>query len=125
MVAAESAVVLAVLFFVFIFATGIWLSRSQRPFGGFRLNIHKLIALAAAVFVVITVRRASQVVALSVTETAVVVVTGLLFLATGVTGGLASIDKPVPRAITTLHHVLPHLTLLSSAATLYLLLRRG
>jgi hypothetical protein len=119
-----AAAIVTALFFVVIYVTGFWLSRSPRPLGGGRLNGHKLIALAAGVFVVVTVYRASQVAALSAVETAVVVVAGLLFLGTGITGGLVSIDRPMPPIVKTLHHLTPHLTVLASAAALCLLLGR-
>jgi hypothetical protein len=110
------------LFFLFIFLSGFWLSRSGKPFNGVILTIHKLISLAAAVFLVITMVRINQVAALSGIEMTTVVVTGLLFLGTGITGGLLSIDKPMPAAILTIHQITPFLTVLSTAATLYLVL---
>ena len=41
-----------------------------------------------------------------------------------VTGGLLSMDKTMPAVIRRLHQVTPYLTVLSTAATLYLLSRR-
>jgi ABC-type multidrug transport system permease subunit len=122
MTSIPSAAIISTAFFVLIFLSGFWVSRAGSPPPGLRLNVHKLIALATAVFLIITVRRAGKGQSFTGTETAAIVVTGLVFLVTGITGGLASIDKPLPRLITTLHRVLPYLTLLSTAASLYLLL---
>jgi hypothetical protein len=52
------------------------------------------------------------------------VVTGLFFLGTIISGGLLSTGKPMPAVILTLHQITPFLTVLSTAATLYLLLSR-
>jgi hypothetical protein len=48
----------------------------------------------------------------------------LFFLDAVVSGGLLSIGKPMPVAISTMHRITPYLTLFSAAATLYLLLSR-
>jgi len=109
------------LFFLFIFISGLWLSRSGKPFNGIILTIHKLISLAAAIFVVITIYRVNQGATLNAIGLTAGVVTGLVFLGTGVSGGLLSTGKPMPAAILTMHRVTPFLTVLFTAATLYLL----
>lgn len=109
------------LFFFVIFLFGIWLSRSGKPYNGLILNIHKLIALAAGVFLAMIIYQINQVAKLKTTELIASVVTGLLFLVTGISGGLASIDKPMPMVILTMHQILPFLTVLSTVVTLYLL----
>jgi hypothetical protein len=43
-------VVSAGLFFLFIFLSGFWLSRTGKPYSGIILTIHKLIGLAAVPF---------------------------------------------------------------------------
>ena len=112
------------LFFLFIFLSGFWLSRSGKPYSSLILNVHKLIALAAVVFLVMTVIRMNQAGKMSTAEVIASVITGLLFLIAIISGGLASIDKSWPAAITTVHHILPYVIVLSTAATLYLLLYR-
>jgi hypothetical protein len=110
------------LFFLFIFLSGLWLSRSGKPLNGIILTIHKLISLAALVFLVITIYQINQVATLSTIALIAGAVTGLLFLGTIITGGLLSTGKPMPAAILTMHQITPFLTLLSTAVTLYLLL---
>ena len=88
------------------------------------LTIHKLISLAAVVFLIITMYQINQVAELSATESIADVVTGLLFLGTMISGGLLSTDKPMPAAILTMHRLTPLLTVFSTAVTLYLLLGR-
>jgi predicted cobalt transporter CbtA len=109
------------LFFLFIFLSGIWLSRSGRPLKGTILTIHKLVGLAAGVFLVVTTYQINQVSTLGATELTAGVVTGLLFVATVVPGALLSLDKPMPAATLRMHQIMPFLTVLSTAVTLYLL----
>ena len=117
-------VVSAGLFYLFIFLSGIWLSRSGKPYSVIILAIHKLISLAAGVFLVMAIYQINQAAKLSAVELIAVVVTGLFFLGTIVTGGLLSTGKPMPAAILRMHQITPFLTVLSTAATLYLLLSR-
>lgn len=113
------------LFFLFIFLSGLWLSRLGKPYPGIPFNIHKFIALGAVVFLGLTVRQLSQGAPLSPLQIAAVVLTGLCFLATIITGGLTSIETPMPVIVPKLHLVLPFVTSLSSAAALYLILGKG
>ena len=112
------------LFFLFVFLSGIWLSRTGRPLNVGISTVHKLISLAAGVFLLVTIYQRNQVVPLSASEWITIVVTGLCFLGTVVSGGLLSSDKPMPVAVLRVHQVVPVLTVLSTAATLYLLLGR-
>jgi hypothetical protein len=112
------------LFFLAIFLTGVRLTRSGKPYSMIVLTIHKLISLAAVVFLAITMYQINQVSKLSAIELTAGVVTGLFFLGTTVTGGLLSTDKPMPGVILRLHQITPLLTVLSTAVTLYLLLSR-
>ena len=122
--ATQSSVVGAGLFFLFIILSGIWLSRSGKPLNGIILTIHKLISLAAVVFLAITIYQINQAAGLSAIGFIAGVVTGLFFLGDIITGGLLSTGKPMPAAILTMHQITPFLTVLSTAATLYLLLSR-
>jgi hypothetical protein len=122
MTAAQLTVVGAGLLVVLIFLSGLWLSRHKRPFNSAVLTIHKLIALAATIFMAVRVYQANQVVALSTTGLVVALVTGFLFLVTGIAGGLLSTDKPMPPAVWWTHRVTPFLTVLSTAVTLYFML---
>ena len=108
--------------FLLVFASGFWLTRGGKPYGMLLLNVHKLIALGAVIFLGVTVHRVSQAAPLQPLQILVVVITGLLFIGTFVTGGLLSVDKEFPAIVRSLHHLTPYLTVLSSAAALYLLL---
>ena len=114
-------VVGAGLFFLFIFLSGIWLSRSGKPLNGLILNIHKLISLAAGIFLIVTLYQMSRAAALVATELIAAAVTAIFFVGMAVSGGLLSIGKPMPPAILLLHKGMSVLTALSTAVTLYLL----
>ncbi len=121
----QLGIVGAGLFFVIIFVSGYWLSRSGKPYSVIVLTIHKLISLAAVVFLVVTMIQSHRVAALSVIELVAGVVTGLFFLSLIVTGGLLSSDEQMPAVVLKLHQIAPYLTVLSTAVTLYLLQSRG
>ena len=121
MSAAQRVLVTGACFLV-ILLSGLWLSRSQRPLNVAVSTLHKLVALGAAVFLVITIRQVHQTAALSTSEWLAVVVTGLLFASLATSGALLSGDKPQPIAIQKVHQIVPYLAVLSGAATLYLLL---
>jgi hypothetical protein len=116
--------IVAGLFFLFIFLSGIWLSRTGRPLNVAIFTAHKLISLVAGVFLLVTIYQRNRLVPLSATEWIAIVVTGLCFLGTVVSGGLLSSDKPMPVAVLRVHQVGPVLTALSSGVTLYLVLGR-
>ena len=110
------------LFFLFIFLSGFWLSRSGKPYHFAVLNIHKLIALGAVVFLSVTANKIRQESSLSSIQIIAIAVTALCFIITIVTGGLLSISKAMPAVVSRLHQITPLLTLLSTSASLYYLL---
>jgi uncharacterized membrane protein (UPF0136 family) len=111
------------LLFVLILLSGIWLHRSGKPYSTLIFTIHKLAGLAVGVWLAVIVYQTHQAAPLGLLEIAAVVVTVLFSAGTVAAGGLLSIDKPMPAVVLTLHQVLPALTVLSAAGTLYLLLR--
>jgi hypothetical protein len=116
--------IVAGLPFLFIFLSGIWLSMTGRPLNVAISTVHKLIPLAAGVFLLVTIYQRNRVVPLSATEWIAIVVTGLCFLGTVISGGLLSSDKPMPVAVLRVHQIVPVLTALSAGVALYLLLGR-
>jgi hypothetical protein len=110
------------LSFAFIFLSGIWLSRTGRPLHVGLSTIHKLVSLGVGIFLLTVLHQRNRMVPLTTTEWIAIVVTGLCFLGNVVSGGLLSTDKPMPTAVLRVHQVVPVLTVLSSAATLTLVL---
>ena len=116
--------IVAGLLFVFIFLSGIWLSRAGRPLNVSISTIHKLIGLAAGVFLLVTIYQRNRVVPLSATEWITIVATGLCFVGTVASGGFLASDKPMPTAVLRVHQIVPALTALACGAMLYLVLGR-
>lgn len=121
------------LFFLFIFLSGFWLSRSGKPYGTLIFTVHKFIALAAIVFLISIVYRQGQAAALDSLEISAIVVSAVIFVAIIAAGGLLSIaaagsvkgmSQSVQTASLMAHRILPYLATLSSAVSLYLLLFR-
>ena len=111
------------LSFVLIFLSGIWLSHLGKPYSTGVFTIHKLVGLAVGVLLAVMVVQTHKATPLGLVEIAAIVVTVLFFIGTVVAGGLLSVDLEVPPFVQKLHQVIPVLTVLSSAGTLYLLLR--
>jgi hypothetical protein len=111
-------------FLQLILLYGIWFCRSGRPLNVAISTVHKLISLAAGVFLLMTIRQRHRVVPLNMTEWIAIVVTGLCFLGTVASGGFLSSEKPMPVAVLRVHQIVPVLTALSSAVMLYLVLGR-
>jgi hypothetical protein len=109
------------LFFIFIILSGFWLSRTGRPYSVLVITIHKLIGLAAGVFLGLTVYRVHKATPLSTLQIAVVVITALFFAVNVTTGSLLSTNKPMPEAVSIINKWFPYLTVVSTGVTLYLL----
>jgi hypothetical protein len=114
--------IIAGLFFAFILLSGVWLSRTGRPLNVLILTIHKLISLAGVVYLGISVYRIHQTAGFSPLEISAVVVTLLLFIGLFASGGILSAAKTVPALVLKIHQVMPYLVILSTSASLYLLL---
>lgn len=122
-----SRVIGAGAFCLFLFASGFWLSRSGRPYSSGLFTIHKLIGLAAGVFLILIVARDGRLAALRPVEIAALVVTILIFAGLVIAGGLlgaidgGSLPNLSPTVFKAVHHILPYLAVLSTAATITLL----
>lgn len=108
------------VFFLLIFVTGFWLSRTGRPYSAVWFNIHKLIALAALVFLLIMYIQAHKGSSITQLEWGVAILTLACFAATIISGGLLNLEKPLPAFLLVMHRVLPLLTLLGAAVSLLL-----
>jgi len=107
--------------FLLILVSGYWLSHIGKPYNAILFNIHKLVAVAAIVLLVIIVVRANRVAALSTIELIAAVATGVSFLSLVASGGVLSIVKEMPAVVLKVHQVAPYLTVVLTGATLYLL----
>jgi hypothetical protein len=115
--------------FLVILLSGYGLSRSGKPYGTLVFTVHKLLAVAAVVTLGITVYRMNRAGTLAAGGLISAIVSGVFFLGTMATGGVLSVEAgtqvTMPASVSALvhklHQVTPYLTVLSSAAALYLL----
>lgn len=114
--------IVAGTFFLFIFLSGLLLSRRGRPLHAGISTLHKLISLGAGIFIGATIHQLNQVVPLGATEWLAVAVAGLFTLGTVASGGVLSFERPAPVVVLRVHQILPVLTTLSCGVVLYLLL---
>ena len=110
------------LFFLFIFLSGFWVRSDGKTYNSVILTIHKLISLAAGIVLGIVLTRLNQAAGLSSSAITAVVVTGVLFVVTVLSGGIWSIEEEIPTALLRLHQVSPFLTTLSTSVMLYLVI---
>jgi len=110
------------LFFLFMFLFGFWLSRNGKPYNMALFTMHKLIALGAVVYLVLTIAKIHQATPLTPIQFTAVIITALCFVVTAATGAMLSVDKVMPEIVHRMHQITPYLTVLSTGATLYLLL---
>lgn len=113
----------SVALFIGIFLTGFWLSNAGRPLNAIVFNLHKFIALGAAVWLILTIRQMHSLTPLTGIQIAAILIMAGLFVATIITGGLLSLEQEAPVFVARLHLFLPFLTALSTAGTLILLLQ--
>jgi hypothetical protein len=116
--------IFAGLFLLFIILSGIWLSRTGRPLSVLILTLHKLISLGAVIFLTITVYRIHQSAPLTPLQLGISILTLLLLIILFTTGGLLSTTKAMPAIVIRIHQILPFLVVLSTSATLYLVMFR-
>ena len=109
------------IFFLFIFLTGAWLHRAGKPYSILLVTIHKLIGLAAGVYLGLTVYRTHQASPLDPVQTAAVAFAALLFAVNVATGSLLSAKAAVPQVVSSLNKAAPYLTAVATAAMIYLL----
>ncbi len=111
------------LLFLLTLGSGVWLSRSGKPYSTALFTLHKLIALATVVAIAMSVYNLYHTAdARAGLAPAAVAASGLLFVALFVTGALLSLEKPASEAVWRIHQVAPLLALGSSSTAIYLLL---
>jgi len=111
------------LFFVFVFLSGFWLSRTGKPYNMLLITFHKLVSLAGGLYLARMVYRFHRQDPLSPVQIATVVIAFLLFIVNVTTGSLLSATKPIPEIVSTLNKYSPYLTVIAAAVMIYLLVR--
>lgn len=112
------------LLILFTIVTGIWLSNSGKPLNALIFNIHKLVALASVILIVLVIRNLLKNVEINNVILTLIIVTGLFILLLFISGALLSFGKPVNNIILTMHSVVPIPTVITTAMIIYLLVSR-
>ena len=120
-----SKLVTAGILFLFTLISGVIVSRSGRPLNIWLVTIHKLIAVGTVVLIGMAINQVYKTAdGKAFIEMSLMVISAILFLALIATGALLTREEmQLPAVVLKIHQVAPLLTLLSSAATVYLLVR--
>jgi len=111
--------------FVVIILTGFGLRRLGQPFPVVILSVHKLVVAATFIFLEKTVPGLARLSLLGRVEWSAAIVAGSFFLLAVGSGGWLSWGKGMPAWVRALHFIMSFLTVISTAALLYLLYRNG
>jgi hypothetical protein len=106
--------------FLVIFISGLMLNRFGRPYNVLTMTFHKLISLATLYSLLETIYQTYMGAGLDNVGYALSALTGLLFIGSIITGGLVSIENQRTTLIEKMHRVLPALTVVLAALTLFL-----
>lgn len=110
------------LLLVLSIGTGFWLSSYGKLFNSALFNIHKLIALATAIYTAILVRNLLKGIDTSAFVRIMVIALGLSLIILFGSGILLSLGKAPYNLIKTVHTITTFSTLLATVITFYLLL---
>jgi len=115
-----SRLIFSGVFFLFMIASGIWLSRLGRPLNAALFNVHKIAALIFVVSAVLILIKLFKTADLANPMKTAALLIGLFLLAGFVSGALLSFDKMATAITLTIHKIAPILITLCTAALLYL-----
>ena len=107
--------------FLLTLAFGIWLSNSGKPYNGILFNIHKLVALGAAILTAGQLFEVLKDTGIQVVPILLIVIAVVCVVALFATGALMSMDKLSYRVTLTIHRLAPLVAAIAMAATVYLL----
>ena len=91
MIIFQSRILITALSFILSFVFGIWLSKLGKPYNVVIFTFHKIIGAFAIIFTIITFYNLQKPIELNTLESIIIIVTGLLLVATFVSNALLSI----------------------------------
>ena len=110
------------IFFIIAALTGIWITRTGKPYNTVVFNIHKLISLAAIAFSVVIVYQLQKGAGMTQLQWLFCIITALFVVTSLISGGMLSVEKPAPKIIHLLHTIAPVFIAAGTAVVVYLLL---
>ena len=102
--------------FLLTLGFGVWLSNSGKPYNGILFNIHKLIALGAAILTAIQLYKVLQDTGIQAVPILLVVIAVVCVVALFATGALMSMEKMSYQVSLTIHRLAPILAAIAMTA---------
>ena len=113
------------LLFVLIILSGIWLTRTGKPYPSILFNAHKLISLTGAILAGIVAYQLQKSIEASTGLRTIIIITGACLLVLIITGGLLNIEKSIYPILRIIHRVLSPLSIALLTLTFYFLLKNS
>jgi hypothetical protein len=110
-------------FFLLIFWTGFGLRRAGQPYPVPSVTTHKFLSLGLAAYLIVSLYPVDWTDGAGRLALAAAIASGLLLMAAIITGGLRSINKPMPLIVRALHWATPFLSVITTAGLFSLLMR--
>lgn len=111
------------LLFLLIIISGIWLTKTGRPYQNIVFNVHKLISLLTVVLGAIMVYNLQKGLEISALATSLMILAGIMFIILIVTGGLLNLEKPFYDTLRIIHRILSPLSIILTIIVFYILLK--
>ncbi len=118
----DSKLIVTGILFLLTIISGVWLSKTGKPYKMGIVTVHKLISIATLVVAALAVFQIQKGIALNAMSVVLICVSAIFFIALIVSGGiLTRPDTESLQPVLFLHKALPMITLLVSAFTFYYL----
>lgn len=114
-------IILSAIFMILSVVSGIWLHQKGRPLHKGIFSAHKLVSMAATVFIVLIFFAIKDQVQFSANQMTFIVLSGMFLLLTFVSGGMLSVEKPFTFIVFTVHRIMTLLLIIFGGYTAYLL----
>jgi hypothetical protein len=104
-----------------VFATGIWMNKTGKPYNSFLLTLHKLIVVCFFVYLSVICYQLNKSEALSIIELTCCWLTISIFICAIITGGLISADIKLPLLVNIIHKAISFVSVITTGILIYLL----
>jgi len=113
------------LLFILMIGSGVWLTKTGKPYNPVMFNVHKILSLAAVVLAGIQAYALFRQVDAGSLEASLLILAGGLFLVLIVSGGLLNQDFRIYDLLRTVHRITPLLAIAITVVLFYLFLKKG
>ena len=113
------------LLFLLMILSGIWLTKTGKPYNPVLFNVHKILSLAAVVLAGIQAYALFRQVDTGSLEATLLILAAALFLVLIVSGGLLNEDFRIHDLLRIVHRITPVLAIAITGVLFYLFLKKG